>query len=237
MAYSEETMNRIGAALAGSRDAIAEGWSVRTRFVAAYDAGDSYLDRYETKKLTLYGVVAADLGDRQEGKRQLHAPGKLCRLDLSLRRRANGEQGKEQTGSQSYVPPEEKDDKALNMALELLRGTQHLVGRSPCLAGSLLHVHHAAGHGFRAAIVDRKQIHGARHVGVTTVRREDRPAQGERAGIRQARPMNDDLGVHRAEEELILVFRAHVASAAVVELHVRVQGLESFRRSVRPVAA
>jgi outer membrane receptor for ferric coprogen and ferric-rhodotorulic acid len=36
--------------------------SVRTRFVAAYDAGDSYLDRYETKKLTLYGVVAADLG-------------------------------------------------------------------------------------------------------------------------------------------------------------------------------
>ena len=37
--------------------------TVRSRFVAAYDAGDSYLDRYETKKVTLYGVVAADLGE------------------------------------------------------------------------------------------------------------------------------------------------------------------------------
>jgi carboxyl-terminal processing protease len=32
--------------------------------------------------------------------------------------------GDEQGGSQSYVPPEEKDDKALVMALELLRGTE-----------------------------------------------------------------------------------------------------------------
>ena len=32
--------------------------------------------------------------------------------------------GDEQGGSQSYVPPEEKDDKALVMALELLRGTK-----------------------------------------------------------------------------------------------------------------
>jgi carboxyl-terminal processing protease len=30
--------------------------------------------------------------------------------------------GDEQTGSQSYVPPNPKDDKALNMALELIRG-------------------------------------------------------------------------------------------------------------------
>jgi outer membrane receptor for ferric coprogen and ferric-rhodotorulic acid len=36
--------------------------AVRSRFVAAYDAGESYLDRYESKKITLYGVVAADLG-------------------------------------------------------------------------------------------------------------------------------------------------------------------------------
>jgi carboxyl-terminal processing protease len=46
------------------------------------------------------------------------------RGEASLRGHLRGEQGKEQTGSQSYVPPEEKDDKALNMALELLRGTQ-----------------------------------------------------------------------------------------------------------------
>ncbi|NVO14327.1 MAG: S41 family peptidase [Rhodoplanes sp.] len=32
--------------------------------------------------------------------------------------------GEEQAGSQSYVPPEAKDDKALNLALELMRGTQ-----------------------------------------------------------------------------------------------------------------
>jgi carboxyl-terminal processing protease len=32
-------------------------------------------------------------------------------------------QGKEKLGSQSYVPPNEKDDKALKMALDLLRGT------------------------------------------------------------------------------------------------------------------
>ena len=31
--------------------------------------------------------------------------------------------GAEKTGSQSYVPPDEKDDKALHMALDLLRGT------------------------------------------------------------------------------------------------------------------
>lgn len=32
--------------------------------------------------------------------------------------------GKEETGSQSYVPPDAKDDKALHAALELLRGTR-----------------------------------------------------------------------------------------------------------------
>ena len=46
------------------------------------------------------------------------------RGEASLRGHLRGEAGKEQTGSQSYVPPEEKDDKALNLALELLRGTQ-----------------------------------------------------------------------------------------------------------------
>ena len=32
-------------------------------------------------------------------------------------------QGQEETGSQSYVPPDPKDDKALKMADDLLRGT------------------------------------------------------------------------------------------------------------------
>ena len=31
--------------------------------------------------------------------------------------------GDEQTGSQSYIPPDVKDDKALKMAADLLRGT------------------------------------------------------------------------------------------------------------------
>jgi carboxyl-terminal processing protease len=33
-------------------------------------------------------------------------------------------QGDEQTGSQSYIPPDPKDDKALHAALDLMRGTQ-----------------------------------------------------------------------------------------------------------------
>ena len=33
-------------------------------------------------------------------------------------------EGQEQTGSQSYVPPDEKNDKALHLAVDLLRGTQ-----------------------------------------------------------------------------------------------------------------
>jgi carboxyl-terminal processing protease len=44
--------------------------------------------------------------------------------EASLRGHLKGDSGKEQTGSQSYVPPDPKDDKALNMAMELLRGTQ-----------------------------------------------------------------------------------------------------------------
>jgi carboxyl-terminal processing protease len=43
--------------------------------------------------------------------------------ESSLRGHLKAE-GDEQGGSQSYVPPEEKDDKALTAALELLRGTR-----------------------------------------------------------------------------------------------------------------
>src|SRR5262252_3591563 len=44
------------------------------------------------------------------------------RGEASLRGHLKAE-GQEETGSQSYVPPDPKDDKALNMAYELLRGT------------------------------------------------------------------------------------------------------------------
>ena len=44
--------------------------------------------------------------------------------EASLRGHLQDDAGKEQTGSQSYVPPDEKDDKALTMAEELLRGTK-----------------------------------------------------------------------------------------------------------------
>jgi carboxyl-terminal processing protease len=43
--------------------------------------------------------------------------------ESSLRGHLKAEEGKEQTGSQSYVPPDPKDDKALKMALDLMRGT------------------------------------------------------------------------------------------------------------------
>ena len=43
--------------------------------------------------------------------------------ESSLRGHLKAE-GDEQSGSQSYVPPETKDDKALQMAFDLLRGTK-----------------------------------------------------------------------------------------------------------------
>ena len=42
--------------------------------------------------------------------------------ESSLRGHLKAE-GEEQTGSQSYIPPDPKDDKALKMAADLLRGT------------------------------------------------------------------------------------------------------------------
>ena len=44
--------------------------------------------------------------------------------EASLRGHLKGDAGNEQIGSQSYIPPDEKNDKALIMAEELLRGTQ-----------------------------------------------------------------------------------------------------------------
>jgi carboxyl-terminal processing protease len=34
----------------------------------------------------------------------------------------NWTEGEEQTGSQSYIPPDQKDDKALHAALDVIRG-------------------------------------------------------------------------------------------------------------------
>jgi carboxyl-terminal processing protease len=43
--------------------------------------------------------------------------------ESSLRGHLKASEGDEQGGSQSYVPTDTKDDKALNMAYSLLRGT------------------------------------------------------------------------------------------------------------------
>jgi carboxyl-terminal processing protease len=50
--------------------------------------------------------------------------------EASLRGHLKAEGG-EETGSQSYVPPDEKDDKALQMSLDLLRGTASNVAFPP----------------------------------------------------------------------------------------------------------
>jgi carboxyl-terminal processing protease len=42
--------------------------------------------------------------------------------EASLRGHLKTQEGEEKTGSQSYIPPDQKNDKALNMALDLLRG-------------------------------------------------------------------------------------------------------------------
>jgi carboxyl-terminal processing protease len=44
--------------------------------------------------------------------------------EASLRGHLKAAEGQEATGSQSYIPPDAKNDKALNMAYDLLRGTQ-----------------------------------------------------------------------------------------------------------------
>jgi carboxyl-terminal processing protease len=53
--------------------------------------------------------------------------------DLATRADTSGEsslphhlkgEGQEETGSQSYIPPDPKNDKALNMALDLMRGVK-----------------------------------------------------------------------------------------------------------------
>jgi carboxyl-terminal processing protease len=61
--------------------------------------------------------VLQDVPDDQKGRSDTKG-------EASLRGHLKVQEGEEQTGSQSYMPPDQKDDKALNMALELLRGTK-----------------------------------------------------------------------------------------------------------------
>jgi carboxyl-terminal processing protease len=63
--------------------------------------------------------VLQDLPDDVKAKTDTSTKG-----EASLRGHLKGDEGKEQTGSQSYIPPDPKNDKALTMAEELLRGTQ-----------------------------------------------------------------------------------------------------------------
>jgi carboxyl-terminal processing protease len=62
--------------------------------------------------------VMQDLPDDIKAKTDTSTKG-----EASLRGHLKGDAGKEQTGSQSYVPPDPKNDKALIMAEGLLRGT------------------------------------------------------------------------------------------------------------------
>jgi carboxyl-terminal processing protease len=62
--------------------------------------------------------VLQDVPEEVQARASLESKG-----ESSLRGHLKAE-GDEQGGSQSYVPPEAKDDKALNMALELIRGTK-----------------------------------------------------------------------------------------------------------------
>ncbi len=63
--------------------------------------------------------VLQDLPDDIKAKTDTSTKG-----EASLRGHLQGDAGKEQTGSQAYVPPDPKNDKALIMAEELLRGTK-----------------------------------------------------------------------------------------------------------------
>jgi carboxyl-terminal processing protease len=73
----------------------------------------------QAKGITPDIEVLQDLPDEIKAKTDTSTKG-----EASLRGHLKGDEGKEQTGSQSYIPPEAKDDKALNTAYELLRGTQ-----------------------------------------------------------------------------------------------------------------
>jgi len=67
--------------------------------------------------------ISPDIEVLQDVPEEMKARSAETKGESSLRGHLKAE-GDEQSGSQSYIPPEEKDDKALTMALELLRGTK-----------------------------------------------------------------------------------------------------------------
>jgi carboxyl-terminal processing protease len=64
-----------------------------------------------------------DIESLQEVPEEVKARSAEMRGESSLRGHLKAD-GEEQSGSQSYVPPEAKDDMALNLALDLMRGAQ-----------------------------------------------------------------------------------------------------------------
>ncbi|HZL29725.1 MAG TPA: S41 family peptidase [Pseudolabrys sp.] len=72
----------------------------------------------QAKGITPDIEVLQDLPDDIKAKTDTSTKG-----EASLRGHLTGDPGKEQTGSQAYIPPDEKNDKALQMAQDLLRGT------------------------------------------------------------------------------------------------------------------
>src|SRR5205085_11680211 len=81
--------------------------------------------RYYTpsgKSIQAKGIVP-DIEVLQDVPDELKARSTDTRGEASLRGHLKAE-GDEQTGSQSYVPPDPKDDKALHKALDLIRGIQ-----------------------------------------------------------------------------------------------------------------
>src|SRR5579871_5213221 len=67
--------------------------------------------------------IVPDIEVLQDVPEEMKARSTETKGESSLRGHLKAE-GDEAGGSQSYVPPETKDDKALNMALDLLRGTR-----------------------------------------------------------------------------------------------------------------
>ena len=67
--------------------------------------------------------ISPDIEVLQEVPEEVQARSVETKGESSLRGHLKAE-GDEQGGSQSYVPPDQKDDKALAMALELLRGSK-----------------------------------------------------------------------------------------------------------------
>ena len=97
--------------------------------------------RYYTpagRSIQAKGIVP-DIESLQEVPEEVKAGSAELRGESSLRGHLKAD-GEEQSGSQSYVPPEAKDDKALKLALDLMRGIQAFSAFPPnAKAASLPH--------------------------------------------------------------------------------------------------